>query len=293
MKLIQIFVLVAALAVAATAQNASSTGQNTGSGAQPGGTANQKQKSAATPASSKPNAGTNSQNPSKTTQAAGVKLIVPKKGAQATPSTSGSASAKSSSTTKGASGVKAGSASKGQVAGKTGAAQKPSMVVVKPVAKPATKAKSTAVTATSKKVPPKGVHQADKGHVRVMQKASSHPASDEAVSTSATASGRRDPFLSVIRTLPNAPSGPNCSVGKRCLYIPELELKGIAKDPDGQMMAVVMSNTRRAYFLRENDQVFNGSVQKITSDSVVFREFVTDHLGRETAHEVVKKIPKS
>jgi type II secretory pathway component PulC len=72
-----------------------------------------------------------------------------------------------------------------------------------------------------------------------------------------------------------------------------LVLKGIAKDTDGQMLAVVVSNNRRAYFLRENDQVFNGNVQKITTDSVIFRELGTDHLGRETAHEVVKKIPKS
>lgn len=108
-----------------------------------------------------------------------------------------------------------------------------------------------------------------------------------------SASGRRDPFMSIIRNVSTATSGPNCSVGKRCLFIPELELKGIAKDPEGQMLAVVVSNTHRAYFLRENDQVFNGSVQKITSDSVVFREFATDHLGRETAHEVVKRIPKS
>jgi hypothetical protein len=42
--------------------------------------------------------------------------------------------------------------------------------------------------------------------------------------------------------------------------------------------------------LRENDQVFNGSVEKITTDSIVFREFTKDALGRESAHEVVKKI---
>jgi type II secretory pathway component PulC len=71
-------------------------------------------------------------------------------------------------------------------------------------------------------------------------------------------------------------------------------VKGIAKDPDGQMLAVVEGGAaHRAYFLRENDQVFNGNVEKITSDSVVFREFATDNLGRESAHEVVKKIPKS
>jgi hypothetical protein len=71
-------------------------------------------------------------------------------------------------------------------------------------------------------------------------------------------------------------------------------VKGIAKDTDGQMLAVVVGGaSHRAYFLRERDQVFNGSVEKITSDSVIFREFGTDSFGRESAHEVVKRIPKS
>lgn len=118
---------------------------------------------------------------------------------------------------------------------------------------------------------------------------------DTKTSTKITAAGRRDPFMSVVRNLPVSPSTPNCSVpGKRCLYIPELVVKGIAKDMDGQMMAVVVGGAaHRAYFLRENDQVFNGSVEKITSDSVIFREFSTDNLGRESAHEIVKRIPKS
>lgn len=113
--------------------------------------------------------------------------------------------------------------------------------------------------------------------------------------TKVTAAGRRDPFMSIIRNLPTSAGAPTCSTpGKRCLYIPELVVKGIAKDTDGQMMAVVVGGaTKRAYFLRENDQVFNGSVEKITSDSVIFREFATDTLGRENAHEVVKRIPKT
>jgi hypothetical protein len=56
------------------------------------------------------------------------------------------------------------------------------------------------------------------------------------------------------------------------------------------MMAVVVSGTKRTYTLRENDQVFNGNVEKITTDSVIFREFVRDAVGRESAHEVVKKL---
>ena len=56
------------------------------------------------------------------------------------------------------------------------------------------------------------------------------------------------------------------------------------------MMAVVINSTQKTYTLRENDQVFNGSVEKITTDSIIFREFVKDPLGHETAREVVKKL---
>jgi Tfp pilus assembly protein PilP len=83
---------------------------------------------------------------------------------------------------------------------------------------------------------------------------------------------------------------PNCTSGKRCLAIPELVLQGTVKDTSGKMMAVVANSSKKTYFLRENDQVFNGSVEKITSDSIIFREFVKDPLGRETAREVVKKL---
>jgi hypothetical protein len=55
----------------------------------------------------------------------------------------------------------------------------------------------------------------------------------------------------------------------------------------------VAGGSHRSYFLRENDQVFNGSVQKITNDSVIFRESVTDSLGRQNTHEVVKKVNPS
>ena len=72
--------------------------------------------------------------------------------------------------------------------------------------------------------------------------------------------------------------------------IPELVLQGTVKDTSGKMMAVVANSIKKTYFLRENDQVFQGSVEKITSDSIIFREFVKDALGRETAREVVKKL---
>jgi hypothetical protein len=107
----------------------------------------------------------------------------------------------------------------------------------------------------------------------------------------AGANGRRDPFVSVIRTVSSTTAaGSGCATGKRCLFIPELVLQGTVKDISGRMMAVVVNSAHRTYTLRENDQVFNGSVEKITTDSIIFREFTKDALGRESAREVVKKI---
>jgi Tfp pilus assembly protein PilP len=102
--------------------------------------------------------------------------------------------------------------------------------------------------------------------------------------------GRRDPFVSPIRSAGSITPTPNCTSGKRCLAIPELTLQGTVRDITGKMMAVVSTSNRRTYTLRENDQVFNGSVEKITSDSIIFREYVKDALGRESAREVVKKM---
>ena len=102
--------------------------------------------------------------------------------------------------------------------------------------------------------------------------------------------GRRDPFVSPIRSAGSITPTPSCTSGKRCLAIPELILQGTVRDISGRMMAVVSTSNRRTYTLRENDHVFNGSVEKITSDSIIFREYVKDALGRESAREVVKKM---
>lgn len=101
-----------------------------------------------------------------------------------------------------------------------------------------------------------------------------------------TAEGRRDPFLSPVV---NSPTGPGCSTGKRCLAIDQIILRGVVKSETG-MIAVVVNAMNKAYFLKENDPVFNGYVMKITGDSVVFKESYMDKLGKEFTREVVKKI---
>jgi hypothetical protein len=198
------------------------------------------------------------------------------------------------------------------VASNTGA--KPSAITtntltVVPAAKPANSQETKSVTPGNGKTPAPvaTVKPAPQGTTKSPTTASAQKktakrkapqASKKAPANGATAAagqagsrGRRDPFISAIRTVgPAGPAGPPCATGKRCLSIPELTLHGIVKDVTGKMMALVVTPTNRMYILRESDQVFNGSVVKITADSVIFREFATDKFGHESAHEVVKKI---
>jgi len=103
-------------------------------------------------------------------------------------------------------------------------------------------------------------------------------------------SSRRDPFVSPV--VNRSMMGSGCSVGKRCLSIEQINLKGVVKADSG-MIAVVVNSLNKAYFLRENDPVFNGYVVKITGDSIIFKETIQDRLGKAMTREVTKKITTS
>jgi hypothetical protein len=100
------------------------------------------------------------------------------------------------------------------------------------------------------------------------------------------ANGRRDPFISPVVS---HAGGSGCSTGKKCLEIGAINLRGVVHGENG-FIAVVSNSMNKAYFLRENDPVFNGYVVKITGDSVVFQETLQDRLGKTFTREVVKKI---
>ena len=101
------------------------------------------------------------------------------------------------------------------------------------------------------------------------------------------AGGRRDPFVSPV--VNRSMGGSGCSTGKRCLAVDQIALTGIVKS-DAGMIAVVINALNKAYFLRENDPVFNGYVVKITGDSIIFKETMQDKLGKSFTREVTKKI---
>jgi hypothetical protein len=98
--------------------------------------------------------------------------------------------------------------------------------------------------------------------------------------------GKRDPFISPVV---NHAGGSGCSTGKKCLEIGAINLRGVVHS-DAGFIAVVTNSLNKAYFLRENDPVFDGYVVKITGDSIVFKETLQDRLGKTFTREVVKKI---
>ncbi len=101
---------------------------------------------------------------------------------------------------------------------------------------------------------------------------------------------KRDPFISPVRLQTMGREGqPACTTGAKCLIIQQVVLKGVVKTPGG-MIAMVENAAKKQYNLREKDPVYNGFVLKITGDSIVFRETVTDFLGNSSSKEVVKRV---
>ncbi len=112
-----------------------------------------------------------------------------------------------------------------------------------------------------------------------------------------TASGKRDPFKlppppgkGTAEGIPDSALGA-LPPGTRGLIVSQLRLEGVVRENTTNKMIAVVTNERRlAYFLHENEPVYNGVVSKITPDSVYFKENVLDPLGRVSTREVVKKL---
>ncbi len=176
------------------------------------------------------------------------------------------------------------------------AAAKQSPAPVKPVAsvlaKPTMPATNPEHVATKHTAPKHGVktHVAKKKVLpakAVSEERNAAVASDTTAEIAPEIKRGRDPFVSVIT---ERSGNFSCSgSGKKCLIVDQILLKGVVRS-QGESIAVVSSTANKTYFLRENDPVYNGVVVKITPDSIIFRESVTDRLGKTVQREVVKKV---
>ena len=172
------------------------------------------------------------------------------------------------------------------------AATKPAAPAVAVVKAPAAAKPVTQTAKSDAKAPTKTVVASNPAPVAVKAIAAPAPvkAAEEAPKPKAeekkwAMSGKRDPFFSPVVQQ----NGSGCSTGKKCLEIGAINVRGVVKSDTG-FIAVVTNNLNKAYFLRENDPVFNGYVVKITGDSVVFQETIQDKLGKTFTREVVKRI---
>ena len=120
------------------------------------------------------------------------------------------------------------------------------------------------------------------------------PAKSANPSESSSAAVRRDPFKAWV-----APSAADHSAlepvrlpaGPRGLVISGLRLEGVVRQqPADEMIAVVTNDTKRAYFLRVNDIVYNGVVSKITPVAIHFKENTLDSRGRVVTRDVEIKL---
>lgn len=167
-------------------------------------------------------------------------------------------------------------------------------------AKPASAVAKPTMPATKPEHAPAKLHKVAK-HVAKVHHATQKPAAAQATSEQKPAAAvqenadnvapevkrGRDPFLSVIQ---ERSGNFSCAgSGKKCLIVDQIMLKGVVRS-QGDSIAVVSSTANKTYFLRENDPVYNGVVVKITPDSIIFRESVTDRLGKTVQREVVKKV---
>src|SRR5581483_5607088 len=155
--------------------------------------------------------------------------------------------------------------------------------------KKAVKSKKTALAdpMTPKTIKPKAVK---KTHVAAAPaKPEAAAAAPDAAAASVAAPGRkRDPFVSPVEARLEGMTAA-CSGGKRCLAVNEIVLRGVVKSQNG-MIAVVENAAQKTYFLHENDPIYNGFVEKITPDSVIFKEHYLDNLGHDSQREIVKTV---
>ena len=106
----------------------------------------------------------------------------------------------------------------------------------------------------------------------------------------------RDPFsipkpvvMSGVENQASEEISHPCPGGTRCLVIGQLQLEGIVR-VGSKMIAVLANPAHRAYFLHENEPLYNGTLTRITPDAVYFTEEYHDASGKVATREVVRQL---
>ena len=102
------------------------------------------------------------------------------------------------------------------------------------------------------------------------------------------ARGRRDPFVSLalgVNVLPPEVRPP----GLQGMLIQEVSLRGIVKTPDGYI-AMIQGTDNKSYFARSGERLYDGNIEQIDDEKVVFRQEINDPLRIEKFQQVEKSL---
>ena len=100
------------------------------------------------------------------------------------------------------------------------------------------------------------------------------------------ARGRRDPFISLalgLNILPPEVRPPGLSG----MLIQEVSLRGLVKTSEGYI-AMIQGTDNKSYFAREGVRMYDGMIELIDSDKVVFRQEISDPLRIEKFQRLEK-----
>ena len=102
-------------------------------------------------------------------------------------------------------------------------------------------------------------------------------------------SGRRDPFVSLVRRTSEAlgTSATARPTGIAGLSVDEITMRGVFKGRNG-WTALVRGVDNRTYSLKAGDELYDGTVKAVTGDAIVVLQNVSDPLSLQKKREVKK-----
>jgi Tfp pilus assembly protein PilP len=157
-------------------------------------------------------------------------------------------------------------------------------VVAKPLAaKPAAPKPAPKALAVAKPAPPK-VETKTVPSPAIAVSAEEPPAAPAAEPVEP----KRDPFVALVNNHKSG-GGPSLPPGKAGLVVATVRVDGTVKS-GSDLIAVVSNPERHVYFVRQGDQLYDGSVGRIDLDGVTFHENSKDAFGKPVVREVTKRI---
>ncbi len=100
------------------------------------------------------------------------------------------------------------------------------------------------------------------------------------------ARGRRDPFISLALGLNILPPDKRIP-GLGGMLIQGVSLRGIVRTSEGYI-AMVQGTDNKSYFAREGERMYDGMIEAIDSEKIVFRQEINDPLRIEKFQRLEK-----